>query len=239
LPRHHWKFDRFFWSLVVDFERVGGVQVWPGIIEGSGLCVGDVRERAGRKSRVEVISRIEVVGGAVVLGLAEVGWGRGKWGRGEEISPVINLPRIVAVQRRGLITSDGKDTADVEARIRQANGASGSLLKCVFKRKDVTKEAKVAVYNSLVLSVLLYGCKSWSLTQRLRDKLRSFHRACARSMCRINMWHVQHYRITAQDLEHRLGVRSFGTYLVRRRLRWLGYVRRMPWDRLPRKLLTA
>ena len=31
-----------------------------------------------------------------------------------------------------LITSDGKDTADVEARIRQANGASGSLLKYVF-----------------------------------------------------------------------------------------------------------
>ena len=118
-----------------------------------------------------------------------------------------------------LITSDGKDTADVEARIRQANGAFGSLLKCVFKRKDVTKEAKVAVYNSRVLSVLLYGCESWSLTQRLRDKLRSFHRACVRSMCRINMWHVQHYRITAQDLEHRLGVRSFETYLVRRRLR--------------------
>ena len=75
----------------------------------------------------------------------------------------------------------------MEARIRQANGAFGSLLKCVFKRKDVTKEAKVAVYNSLVLSVLLYGCESWSLTQRLRDKLRSFHRACVRSMCRINM----------------------------------------------------
>jgi len=138
-----------------------------------------------------------------------------------------------------LITSDGKDTADVEARIRQANGASGSLLKCVFKRKDVTKEAKVAVYNSLILSVLLYGCESWSLTQRLRDKLRSFHRRCVRSMCRISMWHVQHYHITAQDLEHRLGVRSFETYLVRRRLRWLGHVRRMPWDRLPRKLLTA
>jgi hypothetical protein len=112
-------------------------------------------------------------------------------------------------------------------------------LKCVFKRKDVTKEAKVAVYNSLVLSVLLYGCESWSLTQRLRDRLRSFHCKCVRSMCRINMWHVQHYRITAQDLEHRLGVRSFETYLVRRRLRWLRHVWRMPWDRLPRKLITA
>jgi hypothetical protein len=36
------------------------------------------------------------------------------------------------------------------------------------------------------------------------------------------MWHVQQYHITAQDLEKRLGIRSFETYLVRRRLRWLG-----------------
>jgi hypothetical protein len=103
----------------------------------------------------------------------------------------------------------------------------------------MTNEAKVAVYNSLVLSILLFGCESWSLTQRLRNKLRTFHRGCVRDMCRLNMWHVQQYRITAQDLEKRLCIRSFETYLVRRRLRWLRHVRRMPWHRLPRKLLTS
>ena len=93
----------------------------------------------------------------------------------------------------------------------------------------MTNEAKVAVYNSLVLSILLFGCESWSLTQRLRNKLRTFHRGCVRDMCLLNMWHVQQYRITAQDLEKRLGIRSFETYLVRRRLQWLGHVRRMPF----------
>jgi hypothetical protein len=44
-------------------------------------------------------------------------------------------------------------------------------------------------------------------------------------MCRVNMWHVQkEYHITAQALEQRLGISSFETYLVRRRLRWLGHV---------------
>jgi hypothetical protein len=99
----------------------------------------------------------------------------------------------------------------------------------VFKRKDITKEAKVAVYNSLVLSILLYGSESWALTKKHRDKLRGFHRKCVRSMCCISMWHVQEHRITAQQLEDRLGVQSLETYLVRRRLRWLGQ----------RKLLTA
>ncbi len=51
--------------------------------------------------------------------------------------------------------------------------------------------------------------------------------------------HLALYNITAQALEQRLGISSFETYLVRRRLRWLGHVRRMPWHRLPRKLLTS
>ena len=51
--------------------------------------------------------------------------------------------------------------------------------------------------------------------------------------------HVQEHHITTQELEDCLGARSFETYLVRRRLRWLGHVRRIPWNRLLRKLLTA
>jgi hypothetical protein len=69
--------------------------------------------------------------------------------------------------------SDGKDDEDVALRIRKANGMFGSLQKCLLKRKDVTSEAKEA-YNSLVLSVLLCGSKSWAPTQRLCDKLRGF-----------------------------------------------------------------
>jgi hypothetical protein len=58
------------------------------------------------------------------------------------------------------LTSDGKDTVDMEKRVKQASGAPGSLLKCVFKRKDITKEAKVAVYNPLILSILLATAQS-------------------------------------------------------------------------------
>jgi hypothetical protein len=60
----------------------------------------------------------------------------------------------------------------------------GSLQKCLFKQKGFSNEAKVTVYNSLVLSVLLYyGSESWALTQRLRDKLRGFHRRCVCEAC--------------------------------------------------------
>jgi hypothetical protein len=65
-----------------------------------------------------------------------------------------------------VLHSNGKDDADVAARVKKkkATGAFASLRHCLFSRKDVTNEAKVAVYNSLVLSILLFGCESWSLT---------------------------------------------------------------------------
>ena len=37
----------------------------------------------------------------------------------------------------------------------------------------------------------------------------------------------------------RTGIRSIETYVYRRQLRWLGHLSRMPWNRLPRKLLSS
>jgi hypothetical protein len=54
-----------------------------------------------------------------------------------------------------VLHSNGKDDADVGARVKKATATFANLKHCLFKRKDVTKEAKVAVYNSLVLSILL------------------------------------------------------------------------------------
>jgi hypothetical protein len=103
----------------------------------------------------------------------------------------------------------------------------------------------------VLLHRLHYALPGWDATVEKRDaqdapghgagharkKPEQAGQSRVRSMCRTSMWHVQEYRITAQKLEDRLGVQSLGTYLVRRRLRWLGHVRRMPWNRPPRKLL--
>jgi hypothetical protein len=59
-----------------------------------------------------------------------------------------------------LLTADGKDDEGVALRIRKVNGMFGSLQACVFKPKGFSNEAKVAVYNSLVLSVLCFTAQS-------------------------------------------------------------------------------
>ena len=50
------------------------------------------------------------------------------------------------------------------------------------------------------------------------------------------------YQIPTREIETELGLDSMDKYIARgpgRQLRWLGHVSRMPFDRLPRRLLSS
>ena len=137
------------------------------------------------------------------------------------------------------ITRDGSDTKDVRARINSAARAFGALSKCIFQSRHVKRDAKRAVYERLILSICLYGCESWCLKETLYTELRQFHARCVRSMSRTNLHHTWIHRISTKNLEKELGLDSMNNYIARRQLRWLGHVSRMPFDRLPRRMLSS
>jgi hypothetical protein len=91
----------------------------------------------------------------------------------------------------------------------------------------------------LILAILLYGAESWSTTEVMLQRLRVFHARCVRGMCRVSRKHTWAHRLSTSELERRLGLKSIDTYLARRRLGWLGHVRRMDFERLPRRVLSS
>ena len=139
-----------------------------------------------------------------------------------------------------IVARDGSDGSAVDSRISKAGKAFGALRKCVFSSTSVTSVAKRAVYQSIILSILLYGAEGWSLTERHRQQLRVFHAQCLRAMCRITRKHTWDHHISTQELGQRLGIETIDTYITRRQLRWGGHVRRMDYDsRLPRRMLSS
>ena len=58
-------------------------------------------------------------------------------------------------------------------------------------------------------------------------------------MCKISRRRQRFHRISARYIHDKLGLHDIDTYIVRRHLRWLGHVARMPEDRLPRLFLTS
>lgn len=133
------------------------------------------------------------------------------------------------------LTSD----ADVDKRIKSATAIFGALGTSLFKRKDISPLAKGKVYETLVLSVLLYGSECWSLREELFARINAFHNRCVRTMCRITIAHTIRCHIRSESLYERIGIHPLRTYYEIRLLRWAGHLARMDMTRLPRKLLTG
>jgi hypothetical protein len=61
-----------------------------------------------------------------------------------------------------VFTKDGRDTKNVRHKVAQARKIIGSL-SGIWWSKDITKNRKKIIYNSIVKSVLIYRVETWSL----------------------------------------------------------------------------
>lgn len=103
----------------------------------------------------------------------------------------------------------------------------------------MTRAAKRTVFEGEILSILLYGCESWLLTATVLQRLRCFHARCVRAMSRVTLVHTREQHISTFELTQQMGLESMDVYVMRRQLRWLGHVTRMPFERTPRRMLTC
>ena len=83
-----------------------------------------------------------------------------------------------------IVTSDGGADKDIKARLSKARGAVISF-KNIWKTNDISRWTKIRIYNSCVLSVLLYGAECWRMTEGDICRLSSFRNGCLREIMRI------------------------------------------------------
>ena len=131
-----------------------------------------------------------------------------------------------------IVSRDGDDAAAVDARVESGGKVFGALRACVFASPSTSNKAKKAVYDAIVLSTVLYGCETWSLTEELYRRLRCMHAHHLRAMCRVSRSQAWEPHISTQELGQRLGLDSIEFYIARRQLRWLGHVSRKKAEEL-------
>jgi hypothetical protein len=117
------------------------------------------------------------------------------------------------------LSSAGTSDVDVEARISKGSQAFGALSKRITRSKEM-ESLKGAIYVTLVLNVVLYGCECWTLTGELKQKLFSFHHRCVRRMCRVTTLIMSAQQIHHSDLFKRLGIQSIDHYYNINRDNW-------------------
>ena len=133
------------------------------------------------------------------------------------------------------ITSTTSLDEEINVRIGKAATAFGRLSKRAWNNKMLTMKTKIRIYEACILSTLLYGSETWTLYSRQEKKLNTFHLRCLRRILGIT-WQD---KVTNTEVLKQAALQSMTSILCKRRLRWLGHVKRMDDNRIPKQLLCG
>ena len=133
---------------------------------------------------------------------------------------------------RSVMSKSNATVKDITNRLQKAKSSFVKLNK-VWRSPNISEKNKIKIYNSSVLSVLLYGAECWRVTQRDSQRLSGFHTSCLRKICRI-YWPQ---KITNKELYQRTGQRDITMVVKQKRWRWLGHVIRKDRDSIRRTAL--
>ena len=128
------------------------------------------------------------------------------------------------------VRKDGNIRNEVGIRIGKACAAFKNMEK-VWNENGMLLRTKLKLFNSIVLSVLLYGCQSWKGLKEIEERVRRFKSGCLRKIMKIRWFEM----VSEEELRRRTGQPSIIEKLRVSRWRWYGHVLRMPEERIPKQ----
>ena len=135
------------------------------------------------------------------------------------------------------LTRDSRSTAEIKTRIAIATSTMAKLDK-VWRSKDISFPTKMKLYRALVLSTLLYGCESWTMTAETTKRVQSFETKCFRRMLGISWSERKTNDFVRAQVTSLDGPQDpLLAIIKRRKLTWFGHVSRH--NSLPKTILQG
>ena len=95
------------------------------------------------------------------------------------------LETVTSFNYLGSVITDEGSKPEILSRIAQATAAL-TRLKPVWIDKGISLSSKIRLMRSLVTSIFLYACKSWTLTAELQRRIQAMEIRCYRKILRIS-----------------------------------------------------
>ncbi|KAK3518675.1 hypothetical protein QTP70_007168 [Hemibagrus guttatus] len=136
---------------------------------------------------------------------------------------------------RDLFTSEGRMDCEIDRRIGAAAAVMRSMYRSVVVKKELSRKAKLSIYQSIYVPTLTYGHELWVINRRVRSRLQ----AAEMSFLRRVEGRSLRDRVRSSVTWEELGVEPLLLHIERGQLRWLGHLFRMPPGRLPGEVFRA
>ena len=131
-----------------------------------------------------------------------------------------------------IIRPEGGTKEDIRSRLGKARSVFKNM-NTVWRSSQYNTGTKLKLYQSCILSTLLYGAECWRITETDLGKLRSFHTTCLRKILRI-FWPR---RIRNVELIERCSQEDMENIISKRRWKWIGHVMRRDSNSIVRTAL--
>ena len=95
------------------------------------------------------------------------------------------LDEVDSFKYLGAVVTDQGSKPEVLSRIAQTTAALARL-KTIWSDKHISLSSKIRLMRSLVISVLLYACETWTLTADILKKLQATEIRCFRKLLGIS-----------------------------------------------------
>ena len=141
-------------------------------------------------------------------------------GKGQKLGTVTSFKHL------GAVVSDDGSKQEALSRTAQATAAL-TKLKLIWRDNNISLGSKVKLMRSLVISIFLNACESWTLTAELEKSTQAFEMRCYRRL--LNILYKGH--VTNEEVCWKVQA-AIGeddellTLVIQRKLRWLGHVSR-------------
>ena len=97
----------------------------------------------------------------------------------------VKLETVKSFKYLGAIVTDQGSKPEVIARIAQTIAAL-TKLRTIWNDRNITLKSKIRLMRSLVLSIFLYACESWTLTKDLERRIQATEMRCFRRLLGIS-----------------------------------------------------
>jgi hypothetical protein len=129
---------------------------------------------------------------------------------------------------------------EMKSRLNLGNSCYHSVQSLVFSCLP-SRNIKVKIYKTIIQSVVLYGCETWSPTLREEHRLRVFENRVLRRICGPKRDEVmaEWRKLLSEELHNLCSSPDIIRQIKSRRMRWAGHVACMGEGRRMYKVLVG
>ncbi|KAK3506410.1 hypothetical protein QTP70_009330 [Hemibagrus guttatus] len=146
------------------------------------------------------------------------------------------LPQVEEFKYLGvLFTSEGRMDREIDRWIGAAAAVMRSMYRSIVMKKELSRKAKLSIYQSIYVPTLTYVHELWVMTERVRSQIQAAEMSFLRRVSGRSL----RDRVRSSVTREELGVEPLLLHIERGQLRWLRHLFRMPPGRLPGEVFRA